>query len=382
LKFRMNIHITLFVILLRAIPCLVFAQTGEQAPKQVTSIIHQVKEEFCPDSRLSLFDVLSELRDSTIILTGETTTRVARDSCVQRIKRVTDFQVIDEIVILPRQELGRQTFGIIKLSTANLRRLPSVTAELVNQALLGSIIRLLKQDDGWYFCQLEDGYLGWMNKWSFQKTDSIGVATWEQRPKVAVTSIFSQVFSEKSDKSDPVSDLVCGNVLGRIKKTRKWIEVELPDGRCGFVRSSIVTDYAKMDENTITNVEKITKTAKRFLGCPYLWGGISPKGFDCSGFTKTVFGLNGYNLPRDANMQVHIGKVVEIDSNYSKLKAGDLLFFGKSPDRITHVGIYLGDKTFIHSDGMVRVGSFDPQAEHYDSYRVRSLQHVRRILGQ
>jgi len=377
LKFyRLNI-ILIVILLLTSSLWTLARQRGQEFP-QVTSTIRQIKEEFCPDNRLSLFDIWGVLRDSTIILTGETTDAIARDSCVQRVKRATELKVVDEITVLPQKELGLKTFAIIKISTANLRRSPSVTAELVNQALLGTIIRLLKRNDGWYLCQLEDGYIGWMHNWSFQKADSMSIANWGHRPKVVVTSIFAQVFSEK--KSDPVSDLVCGNVLAVTKKTRKWIDVELPDGRRGVVRSSAVTDYAKIHKNKNADVEDIAQTAKRFLGCPYLWGGVSPKGFDCSGFTKSVFALNGYKLPRDANMQVNVGQAVEIDTSYSQLKIGDLLFFGKSADRITHVGIYLGGKKFIHSDGMVRIGSFDANDKAFDSYRVHSLQQVRRII--
>ena len=356
------------------------AQIGERCPSEVTSAIRQIKDELCPDNRLALYDVWGTQRDSTIILTGETTNKVAHDSCVQRVKRVTQMEVLDKIVVLPQPELGTQTYGIVYLSTANLRRSPSVTSELINQAIMGAVIRLLKKHGGWYFCQFDDGYLGWMNEWSFQTTDSIGIAAWEQRPKLVVSSNFSQVYSNKSIKSNPVSDLVRGAVIACIKKGRKWTEVELPDGRQGFVRSSDMTDYTTVYNKKKVNARDVVRTACQFIGYPYLWGGTSPKGFDCSGFTMTVFGLNGLKLPRDANLQVKLGQPVNIDSSYSQLTTGDLLFFGKNPHRITHVGIYLGNKEFIHSDGMVHIGSFAPDAENYDSYRVKTLQQVRRVL--
>jgi len=358
----------------------IFSQNKEQCPKEVALAIRQTKDEFCPDNRLALYDIWGTQRDSTIVLTGETTNKTAHDSCVQRVLRATYLEVIDNITLLPQSELGSQNYGIIKISTANMRKSPTYTAELINQAILGDVIRLHKKRGGWYFCQLEDGYLGWMHNSSFQTTDSLGIDKWKKTPKLVVSSNFAQIYSKKNLQSNPVSDLVRGVALTSIKRGRKWCEVELPDGRRGFVPSSNVTDYASVYEKKDATAEDIIRTAYQFLGYPYLWGGTSSKGLDCSGFTKTVFALNGLKLPRDANMQVNAGQVVEIDEQYSQLKAGDLLFFGNDPDRIIHVGIHLDNREFIHSDGMVRIGSFDPDAPNFDSYRVKTLQHVRRVL--
>jgi cell wall-associated NlpC family hydrolase len=117
-----------------------------------------------------------------------------------------------------------------------------------------------------------------------------------------------------------------------------------------------------------------------YLGLPYFWGGNSPKGFDCSGFTKTIYRMNGIELPRDANMQALAGQPVELDSTYSHLQPGDLLFFGPRTERITHVAMYLGNRRFIHSDGMVRINSFSPKDDNYSEYRVRGLRLARRFL--
>ena len=115
------------------------------------------------------------------------------------------------------------------------------------------------------------------------------------------------------------------------------------------------------------------------LGRPYMWGAASPKQLDCSGFTQTVFRQHGYVLQRDASMQVFEGTAVDTANFPQNLKPGDLLFFSPVPDRITHVGIYIGDWEFIHSSGRVRLDSFNPDHPNYNNYRRKSIRAVRRI---
>jgi cell wall-associated NlpC family hydrolase len=95
------------------------------------------------------------------------------------------------------------------------------------------------------------------------------------------------------------------------------------------------------------------------MGSPYLWGGASSKASDCSGFVKLVFYTQGIILARDASQQARCGEPVDF-SDRNNLRPGDLLFFGSSLQRVTHMGIYLGNGDFIHSSGMVRINSIDP----------------------
>ena len=115
------------------------------------------------------------------------------------------------------------------------------------------------------------------------------------------------------------------------------------------------------------------------MGISYLWGGHSTKGLDCSGFTSTVFRANGYQLPRDANMQVDLGEEIEPAGDFSNVNAADLIFFG-SEKNITHVGICLGGSYFIHCSGDVHVNSLDENDPLYNEHRKKSLRYIKRII--
>jgi cell wall-associated NlpC family hydrolase len=175
----------------------------------------------------------------------------------------------------------------------------------------------------------------------------------------------------------------------RVKKIGEqgdWYKVELPDGRAGYLPRRAAEDYAAWKQSRRPTAENIERTARKFLGRPYLWGGNSTKGFDCSGFVQQVFFLNGIDLPHNAGSQSRLGAAVPLDADLSQLKKGDLLFFGRHargdrPERVTHIGIYLGDKQFIQSAQMVRISSLDPQSPIREEYRIRSLLGARRVLA-
>ena len=118
-----------------------------------------------------------------------------------------------------------------------------------------------------------------------------------------------------------------------------------------------------------------------------MWGGTSTKGVDCSGFTKTVYFMNGMIIPRDASQQIHEGTLVDDSKEFDKLVPGDLLFFGRkatetSPERVIHVGMWIGNNEFIHSAGNVHISSMDKNAENFDEYNYNRYLRTKRILNE
>jgi cell wall-associated NlpC family hydrolase len=173
--------------------------------------------------------------------------------------------------------------------------------------------------------------------------------------------------------------------------------VVYPDGRIAFILKSNALTYKDWFKNIDLSGESITKGALQFKGIPYLWGGTSSKGLDCSGFTKIVYFMHGINLPRDASQQVNKGLLIDSNGDFGKLKPGDLIFFGtKGPkatnqqgnsgsnesndERVVHVGVYLGDNHFIHASDYVRINSLNPSDALYDKFNadryLRSKRYV------
>jgi cell wall-associated NlpC family hydrolase len=201
-----------------------------------------------------------------------------------------------------------------------------------------------------------------------------------------IVSVFEdRILEEPKLDSQAVSDVVMGDLVTKTGGEGEWDKVQLPDGRTGFLAKKSTENYSAWKNSRRPTPEEIERTGRLFLGRPYLWGGNSPKGLDCSGFAKLVFFLNGITLNRNASQQARQGVEVPTEGDFSHLKKGDLLFFGRTarrsePEWITHVGIYLGEKLFIQSSERVRISSLDPKSPIYDAYHGRTLLFARRVL--
>ncbi len=139
--------------------------------------------------------------------------------------------------------------------------------------------------------------------------------------------------------------------------------------------------------NTSASQTALLDEALQLLGRPYLWGGTSTKAMDCSGFTRTVYFMNGVLLPRDASQQVNTGILVDSTRNFEKLEVGDLLFFGNRAtetknERIVHVAMWIGNNRFIHASGDVNIRSMDVEDSLFDEYNFNRYIRSRRLINQ
>ena len=131
-------------------------------------------------------------------------------------------------------------------------------------------------------------------------------------------------------------------IVLRYSIDQRWLEVRLPDKRSAWVQAGDVRA-----DSTPLSIEASLWLAKRFLGITYTWGGSSSFGYDCSGFTQTLIRRRGAIMPRDAGPQARWSGVVPVEQR-AELKPGDLLFFGKDVQHISHTGMFIGDGQFIH----------------------------------
>ena len=276
-------------------------------------------------------------------------------------------------------------WGISTLSVASARENPAHMAEMGTQVLLGCPVELLEQKGNWFLVKAQDGYKAWLEDGTFVRRTRAEVDAWQHGP-LAIVTVHETVLREKPDRSAaPVSDVVLGNLATPMTEQSGWTELRLPDGRSGWLQTSEVEAYDAWSKSRRPTPENIEATARSLMGRPYLWGGNSPKGLDCSGFSQLVFQMNGIKLRRNSSEQSREGLDVVIDPELKNLQKGDLLFFGrraseKAPERVTHVGIYLQDKLFIHSSERVQINSLDPSSPIRDEPRIRSLIRARRVF--
>jgi hypothetical protein len=357
------------------------------AATEVDSLLTEARKALAPDRRTAVFDVRGELQGTDLLLRGEIQNGELKGKLLRYLKKNGSFSIVDSLVVLPHPSLGSATMGVVSVSVANIRTKPGHGSEMGTQALLGTTVQFLKVEHGdWYLVQTPDDYLGWSDDHIVRMTPE-EYRAWAEKPKVIVTAEIAFVRTGLDSSSDPVSDVVLGGLLGLIRDVGSAFEVVFPDGRTGFLDKSAAEPFGPWLAGARETPERIVATAKRFFGVPYLWGGTSAKGLDCSGFTKTVYYMNGVVLPRDASQQADVGKRVEVGEDFSGVRPGDLLFFGgkateQRPARVTHVAISLGGRRFIHASTYVRVNSLDPADPDYSEGRARSFLGVRRIIGE
>lgn len=352
----------------------------------IQKLIESVQQQYTPDKRVEIFNIKPIKRKDTLILKGETSSLAAYRVLLTEAEKL-HLNVKDSIRLLPDKKTGEETWGIIYNSVGTLRADKRYSSELVSQALLGMPVRILDKDGGWRRIQTPDAYIGWMNG-SVKPMTKKTLQRYLKSPKVIITSIHAMTYEQPDIKAQPVSDLVAGNMLEIIGEKDDFYAVRYPDERKGYI---LKTDASKVDEwqkNIELTSEGIVKTAHRFMGIPYLWGGTSAKGVDCSGFTKSVYFLHGILLARDASQQVRYGKLVDSTGDFSNALPGDLVFFGEKTstenpkERVVHVGIYIGNKRFIHASDYIRINSFDPNDALYDAYNTGRYLRTRRVIGE
>ena len=346
------------------------ASTSTPAPSPLAAHIDAVRQQYAPDKRTVLFNVTARENG---VLAGETIVPEAKAALLSKLQ-AAGLTYTDSIQVLPEPELEGKHYAVVTLSVANLRSQPKHPAELATQATMGTPLKVWKKENGWYLVQTPDNYLAWVDYAGAKLMTKAELNAWQQGEKLIYTNPYGFALASTDKDGATVSDLVYGDVFVVKGKSKGYYEVSFPDGRTGFVATAEASPYKEWIKSRQPTEDNLVQTSKRLMGLPYLWGGTSFKGVDCSGFTKTVYFMNGIVLPRDASQQVNVGELIDTDKNWDKLKPGDLLFFGTpakdgKPERVVHVGMWIGgDKEFIHSAGRVRISSMNPSAPNWDEY--------------
>jgi gamma-D-glutamyl-L-lysine dipeptidyl-peptidase len=336
--------------------------------------VDRIREEHVPDRRLDVFNVTVEPRGRAWRIAGETSVPAAREA-VQALAASTGEATLEtDLLLIPEEDSGP---ALIRVSVAPMRGEPRHQAEMVDQIVMGTPVRIMKSERGWRLVQTPYRYLGWVEALMISQPPPEQAEAWNAGPLVRYEEATGVIRSEADDNSPPVADIVMGAVVKKDSTAGRWTRVLLPDGRSGYLPDRSLADVSPPGRGSAQR-DRLIARATSLKGIPYLWGGNSTKGFDCSGFTQTVFKMDGISLPRDANQQVLVGAEVEPGPDFSNVLPADLLFFGEQ--RITHVGISLGGGRFIHASGDVHISSLMDRDEGYEPDLRRRLQSVKRVL--
>lgn len=381
--------------LLVALVCVLAGSCCSNGPEKTIEKFNQiakdVKAAFAPDSRDNTFVVRIETDDDgEWEIEGYTTVPAAKDSLIQAIKLNKIEADVDIDIIPDAEDLDGKVYAVASQSVINFRTDGDYAAEAATQCLMGAPLKVLMEDDGWTLAVTPEGYHAWVSSSTIARMSAEEFAAYTAAPKVVLVVKYADVKESASETSMQVCDAVWGDILLDLGKAGNWWKVGLADGRTGYLPANTVQKFEDWVASRDTTPENLIATAKTLIGIPYMWAATSVKAMDCSGFTKYVYYLNGIVLRRDASQQCKTGDDIDIDkysvdSVYTRealanLQMGDLIFFGRNRDRISHVGMYIGNGIFIHEAGRVHISSLIPEDENYYKGSVR-LRRACRIVG-
>lgn len=337
------------------------------------------------DERTTVWQVDVTVAQGRITLTGKTSSPQLKGEAVGVLRRLPGVrEVVDAARVLPDPALGDRVRGVIRLPVVNLGDAPGQAEgkHTVTQAVLGMVVDVLEEERGWYRVRMWDDYLGWVDGGSLVLATRAEVDAFLAGKRAVVTARMAPVLAAPVPGGREVyaQQAVEGTELPCLGEERGWVRVGLPGGGQGFIAASQVRVFPG---HALVFAEKkdaraVIATAHRYLGLPYLWGGTTGYGFDCSGLTQFAFRVNGWRLPRDADMQYGVGTPVD---DRGDLLPGDLVFFTTYKPGPSHVGIYMGGGRFIHSGSRgVAINSLDPGDPEYSSYLSARFLGGRRII--
>lgn len=325
--------------------------------------------------------------------------------------------LISFLLLLSVISSAQTRMAVTALSENMMRAKPDYESALETQSLMGTIVEIVAEEGYWRQVKTPEPYTAWCTDLGLVEMTAEEINAYKAAPKYICTAMHSGVYARPSSGSRRLSDLSMGDLVrvvylpakknpdkaeGKVSKKKKWSEVRLPDGRKGWTPTADLAPFAQWASKQKLTAETVVETAKRFEGTPYLWGGASSKGLDCSGLVRLTFFMNGQLLPRNASQQVLNGREIIMECDHSitpdsdklyqemlkrtaNMQPGDLVFFGTpetfwAHEKITHVGIYIGDGRIIHASHKVRINSLIPgQKDYYENSH--KLLKARRYIG-
>ncbi|HEV2671934.1 MAG TPA: C40 family peptidase [Gemmatimonadales bacterium] len=329
---------------------------------KVQRAVDDIRRKWVPDGRLGVFDVmlLPQMIDAT------TTSRDARDA----LRRLAgESGMLEKVVLLPNDVPAPA--AIVSAALAPLLGEPRISAPRVSDALHGEPLDVLEQREGgaWLRVRASDGYIAWINPGYLATGPTDWSADWQER--ATARSLSADIVTADGRRRLPTGARVA---------LRRGV-VELADGQRGAVAAGSVRREQELRVEA-RHLALPELAQKWYAGAPYLWGGRTEWGIDCSGLVQAVYGARGVALPRDSDQQFGHGREIPTSPDGKGYEAGDLLFFAER-GRVSHVALWSGAGRIVHS-ALSRggVGSDHLFGDEPRMVRMReSLVGVRRVDG-
>jgi cell wall-associated NlpC family hydrolase len=259
-------------------------------------------------------------------------------------------------------------WAVVNVSDAFMRAEPRYGSECVSQTRMGTLVQVLERKGYWARIKTPEPYEGWVNELALAPTRELSPE--EQKATKLYGATLAPMSRKEAEEYLKAPKYICiQNIAEQNLLMGNMVKTDTPAQGMVDFRKWAEAEAAEADE---TKIDQIIALAKTYLGCPYMWGGMSPGHFDCSGLTGYCYFMNGILLPRDASQQVQCG----IEVPFEQMQKGDLVFFGDTS--VGHVALCIGDHKIIHASQLVRINSLIPGEPDYYG---RNILHIRRIIG-
>ena len=319
---------------------------------RVTSALTLAEVQLAPDARVTCFDVEAKRsNDGEVVLSGTVETDRVRDAVTATVRTTVDEPVqSDELHSIEAQAYE----GTVTESEAAVYSAPNASSERVTSVLYGTEVTAFDTDGTWRRIRTPDGYLAWVDDTAVTSAGSL--------------TVDGVVVADVSVDGAP-GQLYAGTPCELQSESDETVTVQFRTGN----QFTLATDVVQPTSGPV-EVNRLVDHARRYLGTPYVWGGMTTNGIDCSGLVWQAYYQEGIRLPRDTDQQRKLGTDVS-DEEY---RVGDLLFFPG------HVALSLGGDDYIHASGSaerVVINSFDPDSDRFAPDRAEDFDCAKRILS-
>lgn len=321
-----------------------------------TRDLDDVRRRWVPDRRLGVFEVTIDGK----ALAGRTTSREALEHVRQMAAAAGLRSDVRALPDVPAAE----THAVVTAALAPLTREPVISSERTSEALHGEVVTVLERQDAWLRVRTEDGYVAWLHGGYVNVGPEAWAADWGDRASARALGAVIQ------------ADAVCIRLPAFARVTTGWDDVvELADGRRGRLVTGAIRSLLELGaEARLAQPHELA--LRWYAGAPYLWGGRTDWGTDCSGLVQNIWRARGVELARDSDLQFVQGGEVATASDGARYESGDLLYFA-SNGRVTHVAMWMGGGRVVHS--ALSRGGVGIDSVYGDSPMARRLQ--RELVG-